>query len=490
MPIDSTALQERLNDVLFFIGVNFWYLFLLAALLFFLLAVKSFKDKIEQELQLGHLNKWLLYLSKLDRLGEIEDHLLNFKTYINGDGTALYIRRGETFILQAQSMVEEAPCLPRLHMKEIEEYRRIGKRHYYYIISEKGLSLYIIASKGELEIEDYEGFIKVGLAYYEKSQNVSQEHNLSTISTASKEVLSKMMKIHYTADMFLKFIVSLLIKSLNAKGIVLKNRNRPKKAIYFKEPESSTLQKSFYIRNTPYILELYRDKPLSPKEIAEVGSFLDLAGAYFESNNENSRMVQNYIKFLRFSVRAIELQSPYFKNHSKKVEITATEIAKALFLSDREIKQIALGAYLHDIGMIGKIENFIDSKKIGKEDLQLIRYHPIVGAVLVEPISHVYNLVPIIKYHHERYDGEGYPFGLRGKDIPLNAQIVALAEYYIGITSPRAYRKAMDHGEAMEDIERQRDQLVEAGIIDAFIESADTIQKKLRLLEEGVEVES
>ncbi|MRI83692.1 MAG: hypothetical protein C6I00_04655 [Nitratiruptor sp.] len=488
MPIDSLAIEERLNDVLFFIGVNFWYLFLLAALLFFLLTIKSFKDKIAKELELDKLNKWLSYLAKLERLGEIEDHLLNFKNYVEAQGAALYLRRGETYILQAQNLPDDGNVTVRLHTRQIEEgQKRVGAFHYFYLPSASRASLYLLVAKRPIEIESYKGFVEVALAYYEKSQSASEEHTISTVSNASKEVLSKMMKIHYTSDMFLKFMVSLLLKSLNAQGIILKNKNMPNKAIYFKHPERSDLQKRFFIRNTPYILELYRDTPLSREEMVEVGSFLDLAGSYFENSSENSRMIQNYLKFLRFSVKAIELQSPYFKDHSKKVEIVATQVAKTLFLSDQEIKQISIGAFLHDIGMIGKIEHFIDSQEIDQEELQLIRYHPIVGAVLVEPISHVYPLLaPIIKYHHERYDGGGYPFGLKGKDIPLEAQIVALAEYYIGAISPRAYRDPMSPEEAQKLILSQKDQLVDGGIIEAFMESLDGIGKKLRLLEEGV----
>ena len=480
---NSLFFQERLSDVLFFIGVNFWYLFLIAAILFGLLAVKSFKDRIDKELEMDNLNHWLLYLSKLDKLSEIEDHILNFKTYIDIDGSAIYIKRGETYILQAQDISPDIELPTRLHKKDLHSPQKVGRYYFYYLISHSKESLLMLISKKEIEIENYEGFVEAALSFYEKSRNISEEQSLQNVSTASREVLKNIFKIQYTGDMFLKFVISLLIKRLNATGLILRNKDNPKKAVYFKNPQKSQLQKRFFIRNTPYVLELFREQPLSAQEVTEVGSFLDLAGAYFENASENSKMVQNYIKFLQFSVRALELRSKYFKNHSKKVEIVSVEVAKSLFLSDSEIKTISLGAYFHDIGMIGKIEHFIDSKEVDKKDLHLIRYHPIVGAVIVEPIAHIYNIVPIIKYHHERYDGSGYPFGLKGKEIPLNAQIVALAEYYVGITSPRAYRDAMSFESAIEDIKNKKNHLVESGVIEAFLECSASIKKKIDLLE-------
>ncbi len=482
MEFNNIFLKERLSDVLFFIGVNFWYLFLLAAILFLFLAIKSFKDKIDQEYEYDNLNHWLAYLAKIDKLQELEEHLLNIKNYLQIEGSALYIKRGETYVIEANDLQELEPPM-RLRKRDVEPHKKVGNRHFYTILSSTHNSLMLLISKKEFDIESYRGFVEIGLSYYEKLQTLRQEHSISTISMASQELLANVMKMQYTGEMFLKFVVSLLLKTLQAKGIALKRKDAPKKAIYFAHPEHSKIQKRFYIRNTPFILEIYRDEPLSVNEITEIGSFLDLAGTYFENTSENSKMVQNFVKFLKFSVKAIELQSPYFKNHSKKVEIAATEVAKSLFLNDKEINDIALGAYLHDIGMIGKLEQFIDKKQVDSKDLELIRYHPVVGSVIVEPISHVYNIAPIIKYHHERYDGSGYPFGLKGKDIPLSAQIVALAEYYVGVTSPRAYREAMSHEQALRDIEGKKDHLVEAGVIEAFMESEASIKKKIDLLE-------
>ncbi len=479
----SLLLQERLDDVVFFIAINFWYIFLGFAIFFFLLSIKLFKDKALYRFWLERFNQAFGELAKLKKVSQIEDFLVKSAKLFEAQGIALYIRRGDIFILQAASKDIDFKFSERLYKKDIIPHQKVGKFHLYMIESSDEKALMIIGAKKSLEIESFKGFAKLMLTYYLEMSHLVENRSLSTITDASKNVLSSMMRFQHGTETFLKFVVSLLLKIDGVTGITLVNQERPNKVKVFEKPEKGRYKKRFFIRNTPFILDIFSVRFLSAEQIREIGSFLDMAGAYFENADENSKMVANYINFLRLSNRALELQSQYFKHHSQKVKIVAVEIAKNLFLDERSIDTVALGAELHDIGMVGKIENFIDSKEVDKHDLDLIRYHPLVGGVLVEPISHIYNIVPIIKYHHERFDGSGYPYGLKGKDIPMLAQIVALAEYYVGRTSPRAYRKAASHEEAIEDIQNQKDELVEAQVIDAFLESADSIKKKLDILD-------
>ncbi len=359
----------------------------------------------------------------------------------------------------------------------------MGRFYIYAIESHEEQALLRVYSYSEIAIEEIEGFLHMLLSYYLRLNELHKEVNLSSVMDSSQNILTNIMSYQYKSDTFLKFVVSLLLKTTHATGMILKNRDEPHKVDIFKNPKDHKFKKAFYIRNTPYTLEVYTNEPLDPKQMAEIGAFLDLAGSHFENMDASSKMVSNYLNFLKLANRALELQSPYFKNHAKKVELVSVEVAKNIFLDEKSIDILRVGAQLHDIGMIGKIEHFLDSTDINKQDLDLIRYHPIVGAVLVEPINNVYPVAPIIKYHHERYDGGGYPYGLKGKDIPLLAQIVALAEFYIGLTSPRAYREAFTHQEAVKKIAKEKNRLVEASIIEAFLDSADTIYKKLQIME-------
>jgi len=481
--IDRYMLEQKVDEVLFFIAVNFWYIFLAFAILFFFLSIKLFKDKARLWGRFRRFNAFFKELATRKKEGEIEQFLIDNKDIFGADAVALYIRRGDIFILQASSEGGVVDFKNRIYRRDVIEEIKEANRYRYMVESEDGQALLALYAKREIDIEEVRGFIQSVLAYYLKAAQAWKEHTISNLSTASKEMLSSVMRMQYGTETFLKFVISLLLKIDGVTGVMLINKNQPKKAKVFRYPEKGEYKKRFFIRNTPYILDIFSTKPLEREEIVRIGSFLDLAGSYFENASENSRLIHNYINFLRLSNEALELQSPYFKNHAKKVRIAAVETAKALFLDERSIDTVALGAELHDIGMVGKIESFLDSRRIDKNELDLIRYHPIVGSILVEPISHVYNIAPLVKFHHERFDGTGYPYGLKGKDIPVLAQIVALAEYFVGITSPRAYRRALEFGEAIVELKKQRNRLVDGGIIDAFLEVADGIKKKIELLD-------
>ncbi len=475
-------LTEKIQELTYNLAINLWWVFAILALLFFWLTLKLFRSKAMMQARLEKQNEIFEDFANLDKTQDMENFILRYVRSLGAEGGALYLRRGEIFILQAK-MPDTIPWDTRLYPKDVGAKEKRGAYHVEYLLSPQEDVVLVIYSKEQLDLEEYEGFLKTMLAHYAQTLSLYKGRHMAKVTDASKSLLSNVMKLQYGTETFLKFVVSLLLKAEGATGVILKNKEKPGKQAIFKSPKDGKYSKIFYIRNTPYILELYTRLPLPKEKIAELGAFLDLAGSYFENVKANSKMVVNYINFLKLSNRALELQSRYFANHSEKVRIVSVEIAKNLFLDEKLIDTIALGAELHDIGMVGKIEQFLDSGDIKGKDLDLIRYHPIVGSVIVEPIDNVYSIVPIIRYHHERYDGSGYPYGLSGEEIPLEAQIVALAEYYVGITSPRAYRKAKSHEEAIEDIQKQRDKLVASSVIDAFLESHEGIAKKLQLLD-------
>ena len=482
--LENINLAERIDDVIFFIAMNFWYLFLIVAIIFILLSIKLFKENAILKYRYKNQNSAFEQLAAIRKIGEVEIFLRYYQKLIDANIIAIYLRRGDIYVLEAKSSEsDEIEVENRVYKKDVKKRIKVGKFYIYSLESYDEQALLRLYSYDDIEIDEIEGFLQMLLSYYLRLNELHKETNFANIIDRSQNILTNIMSFQYKSDTFLKFVVSLLLKTTNAAGMILKNREEPHKVDIFKNPKEYKYKKDFYIRNTPYTLEVYTQEPLESKRIAEIGAFLDLAGSHFENMDANSKMVSNYLNFLLLANRALELQSPYFKNHAKKVELVSVEIAKNIFLDENSIDILRIGAQLHDIGMIGKIENFLDSTHINKQELDLIRYHPLVGAVIVEPINNIYPIAPIIKYHHERYDGGGYPFGLKGKDIPLLAQIVALAEFYIGLTSPRAYREAFSHEEALKTIAKEKNKLVEASIIEAFLDSADTIYKKLQVME-------
>ncbi|NPA45252.1 MAG: HD domain-containing protein [Chlorobi bacterium] len=285
------------------------------------------------------------------------------------------------------------------------------------------------------------------------------------------------MKINLNENEFFKFFINLIDKIVNSVNIVLFKNNEE---IYKLNQNIATYKKDFFIRNTPYKLTIYTNEPLDEQKVKKLGSFIDYAGFYIVNFTHNKQMVENYIELLKLSVEAMELQNPYYKNHSKIVSIVSEEVAKALYLPQNDIDNIVLAAQLHDIGMIGEVLNFLNKDKLSEDEIDLIKQHPLIGASLVEPINHVYPIAEIIKYHHERNDGKGYPLGLRGINIPLNANIVALGEFYAGLTSNRPYKKAISHQEAVKQIASLADKYFERSVVDAFLEVEKRINTKIQ----------
>ena len=127
-------------------------------------------------------------------------------------------------------------------------------------------------------------------------------------------------------------------------------------------------------------------------------------------------------------------------------------MARAINLPEAEVKRIALGAWLHDVGKIGIPENVLKKPSaLSNEEWEIMKQHPVIGAEKVlMPNESLRDLIPIVKYHHERWDGKGYPEQLSGTDIPFAARIVSIADAYHALISDRPYRKGMSVEKACE----------------------------------------
>jgi putative two-component system response regulator len=142
--------------------------------------------------------------------------------------------------------------------------------------------------------------------------------------------------------------------------------------------------------------------------------------------------------------RALEAKSPYTRGHADRVAALAVRLADALGRPTDEREIIRRGSLLHDIGKIGIPDAILDKAgKLTPEEFEIVKSHPAAGARIVEPLKSVRALVPIIRWHHERIDGRGYPDGLRGDVIPLAVRIVSVADVYDSLASVRPYRDAL-----------------------------------------------
>lgn len=140
-------------------------------------------------------------------------------------------------------------------------------------------------------------------------------------------------------------------------------------------------------------------------------------------------------------INAIDAKSPWTKGHSERVTNYAVAIAKEMELNEKDIETLRTSALIHDIGKIGTYEEILDKpERLTIEELNLVKMHTVKGEEILRPIRQLKDVLPIIRSHHERIDGKGYPDGLKDDEIPLLARIIAVADSFDSITSERPYR--------------------------------------------------
>ncbi len=167
---------------------------------------------------------------------------------------------------------------------------------------------------------------------------------------------------------------------------------------------------------------------------------------------------------------AIEAKDTYTINHCEKITDRAVTLAQALALPRHEVQNIRLGSILHDVGKIGVPDAILNKPgKLTDEEYEIIKQHAQIGARIVESVSALQGVVPIIRHHQERYDGTGYPDGLAGEEIPIGARIIAVVDAYGAMTEDRVYRKALGHNEAMAELKRFAGRQFDPHVVTAFM---------------------
>ncbi len=195
-------------------------------------------------------------------------------------------------------------------------------------------------------------------------------------------------------------------------------------------------------------------------------------------NADHSAMPTNRIFEIATSLAgAIDAKDPYTKDHSTSVSRYSAALARAINLPEAEIERIKLGALLHDVGKIGIPETVLKKEgPLSDEEWKIMKQHPSIGAEKVlMPNASLRDLIPIVKYHHERIDGKGYPEGLKNGDIPLAAKIVAIADTYHALTSDRPYRKGMNIEKAISILEEGAGTQWDADLVRTFINIAPSL---------------
>lgn len=211
-----------------------------------------------------------------------------------------------------------------------------------------------------------------------------------------------------------------------------------------------------------------------PPEIAELARTFNEASQKLDQYDADNRKLllaveRGYLEVLRALVNAIEAKDPYTAGHSQRTAEFAVAIGRALELSPDELKEIEVGGLLHDIGKIGIAEQILRKPaQLDDAEMRIMRGHPAIGDGIVADIQLLTRIRSMVRNHHERYDGSGYPDGLKGDAIPLAARIIAVADTYDAITSDRCYQPGRPPLDAVPILRRLSGVQLDAACVDAL----------------------
>jgi len=193
----------------------------------------------------------------------------------------------------------------------------------------------------------------------------------------------------------------------------------------------------------------YLSKPVRPRELyARVNSLLRI-----KTLTDSLDSAETVIFSL---ANAIEAKDHYTRGHIERVSALAVGLGQYMGVSSEDLNSLRKGGALHDIGKIGvKDSILIKPGKLTPKEFEEIKRHPEIGERICRPLNSLKPVLPIIKYHHERHDGTGYPLGISGDEIPLLAQIMSIADAYDAFTSHRSYRHALTFEKSMDILTRE-----------------------------------
>ena len=187
-----------------------------------------------------------------------------------------------------------------------------------------------------------------------------------------------------------------------------------------------------------------------------------------------TKMRKVYLDTIRALAAAIDAKDPYTKGHSERVAETSVALAQELNLTDKDIENIEYTALLHDIGKIGITDNILGkNSSLTDKEFDKIKEHPVMGAKIIEPVDFLKNSYEAIYHHHEKYDGKGYPDGLKEKDIPLLSRIIAVADAYDAMGSDRPYRKKLSKDKILKELKDQAGKQFDPEIVKVLISVLD-----------------
>jgi putative nucleotidyltransferase with HDIG domain len=202
-------------------------------------------------------------------------------------------------------------------------------------------------------------------------------------------------------------------------------------------------------------------------------NLMPLAGGVISSAKYIEATIErddNWISIMTSLSKAVDAKSSWTNGHSERVAGLANAIGKKLLMEDSELANLQVSALLHDVGKIAIPESIIDKpSRLSEDEMNIMKQHPERGAMIVENVPGYKSIRLAILHHHERWDGNGYPHGISGEEIPLHARIIAITDVFDAMTSDRPYRKGLMIEQALSQIESQSWAALDGELVKIFL---------------------
>lgn len=216
---------------------------------------------------------------------------------------------------------------------------------------------------------------------------------------------------------------------------------------------------------------------LTPLFIKRKGTFVvrELDAGYIPmddaSQMQRLRQLQGtHLETIKRLGEVVEARDHFTEGHTDHLRVFARRLSQELGWRTEKQEELEIGTYLHDIGKVSISEEILNKEGgLTKKEFKHVLRHPQVGAALLRSVDFLQPVIPFVLYHHERFDGDGYPYGLVGKRIPLEGRVMAVLDTYVNLISARSYHAPMDPEEAIADLETQANKKLDPEIVEAFI---------------------
>lgn len=200
------------------------------------------------------------------------------------------------------------------------------------------------------------------------------------------------------------------------------------------------------------------------------GAIADLVASVIHRERLHHRLEDSYVETILALTRTLEARDPYTAGHSNKLVELVEKTGRRMGITAARLKSLRWAALLHDIGKIGVPDEILRRPgPLTEEEWEIMKQHPQIGADIILPVSQLAHVAPFVLAHHERYDGSGYPYGLKGEEIPLEARVLSVVDAYCAMTDGRIYRAAKTHEDACAELVRCAGNHFDARVVEEFL---------------------